>query len=297
MIAVIVNPIAGSGYADTVGKKVDAFLEARGVEHAMLYTGGVGHATELARDAALHGAATVLSVGGDGTVNETAAGLVGTKTALGVIPAGTGNDFAKAIGTPGNWEEALEYVLDHPALPLDTGVINGSFFINVCGAGFDVMVLEYALKAKKHMRGIWPYLYGVVAAIKAFKPFEMAVEIGDKIRLKGQYMLCTIANGRYIGGGIPIMPAAEVDDGLLDVLVVDTLPNWRIPFYLPALLSGRLMRKKIAHHYRAARCALASPGMRLNLDGEIIPMESARFECNPTSILAHWPGKPAPARG
>ncbi len=216
---------------------------------------------------------------------------------MGVIPAGTGNDFVKAIGTPRRWEDALDYVLTHPARPLDTGVINDSFFINVCGTGFDVMVLEYALRAKKHARGIWPYLYGVIAAIRAFKPFEMLVEIGDELKLKGQYMICTIANGRYIGGGIPILPAAEVDDGLLDVMVVDTLPSWRIPFYLPAILGGTLMKKKIAHHYRAPRCALSSPGMRLNLDGEIIPMESARFECRPASLLAHWPGKAAPARG
>jgi diacylglycerol kinase (ATP) len=277
MITVIVNPIAGSGYADIVGKKVDALLSARNIEHTVKYTESAGHATELAREASMRGTATVLSVGGDGTLNETAAGLLGTHTALGVIPAGTGNDFAKAIGTPGKWEDALEYVLTHPAKPLDTGVINGSFFINVCGAGFDVMVLDYALTAKKHMRGIWPYLYGVIAAIKAFKPFDMLVEIGDELKLKGKYMLCTIANGRYIGGGIPIMPAADVNDGLLDVMVVDSLPSWRIPFYLPALMGGTLMKKKIAHHYRVARCALASPGMRLNLDGEIIPMESARF--------------------
>jgi diacylglycerol kinase (ATP) len=294
MITVIVNPIAGSGYADTVGKKVNAVLDARGVEHTMLYTAGVGHATQLARDASRQGVNTVLSVGGDGTLNETAAGLVGTRTALGVIPAGTGNDFAKAIGTPAKWDDALDFALSHPALPVDTGVINGSFFINVCGAGFDVMVLDYALTAKKHMRGIWPYLYGVVAAIRAFKPFDMLVEIGDEIKMKGRYMLCSIANGRYIGGGIPIMPAAEVDDGLLDVMVVDTLPNWRIPFYLPALLGGTLFKKKIAHHYRVLRCTLTSPGMRLNLDGEIIPMESARFECNPASLLVH---RPAPARG
>jgi len=295
MITVIVNPIAGSGYADAVGKKVDAVLTARGVQHTVKHTGGVGHATELAREASMRGVTTVLSVGGDGTVSETAAGLVGTHTALGVIPAGTGNDFIKAIGTPGKWDDALDYVLTHPAMPLDTGIINGSFFINVCGAGFDVMVLEYAMIAKKHVRGIWPYLYGVIAAIKAFKPFEMLVEVGDELKLQGKYMLCTIANGRYIGGGIPIMPAADVDDGLLDVMVVDTLPNWRIPFYLPAILGGTLLKKKIAHHYRVPRCKLTSPNMRLNMDGEIIPMESASFECNPASLLAHWPGKPAVA--
>ncbi len=248
MITVVINPIAGSGPARTVGNRIGELLRARGVEHTLEYTEGVGHATQLARAAAERGVDTVLSVGGDGTLSEVAAGLVGTRTALGVIPAGTGNDFVKAIGTPRKWEDALDYVLTHPARPLDTGVINDSFFINVCGTGFDVMVLEYALRAKKHVRGIWPYLYGVVAAIRAFKPFEMLVEIGDELKLKGQYMICTIANGRYIGGGIPILPAAEVDDGLLDVMVVDTLPSWRIPFYLPAILGGTLMKKKIAHH-------------------------------------------------
>ncbi|HPR77113.1 MAG TPA: diacylglycerol kinase family lipid kinase [Candidatus Limiplasma sp.] len=291
MITVIVNPIAGTGYALTVGQKIDAILQTRGIEHTVVYTEGVGHATELARTAAQQGVETVLSVGGDGTLSETAAGLMGTKTALGIIPAGTGNDFIKAIGTPKKWEEALDYVLTHPAHPLDTGVINDSFFINVCGTGFDVMVLDYALTAKKHLRGIWPYLYGVIAAIKTFRPFEMLVEIGDDILLKGKYMLCTIANGRYIGGGIPILPAANVDDGLLDVMVVEPLPRWRIPFYLPAILGGTLMKKKIAHHYRAKRCTLTSPGMRLNLDGEIIPMDSATFACSPSSLLAYWPGK------
>ena len=290
MITVIVNPVAGTGLALTIGKKVEAMLTQRGIEFNVQYTQGVGHATELARNAALSGATTVLSVGGDGTLNETAAGLVGTQTALGVLPAGTGNDFIKVIGTPKKWNEALDYVLTHPAYPLDTGTINNSFFINVCGAGFDVMVLDYALTAKKHMRGIWPYLYGVIAAIKAFKPFHMLVEIGDDLKLKGEFMLCSIANGSYIGGGIPIMPDARVDDGLLDVMVVDTVPSWRIPFYLPALLGGKLLNTKIAHHYRTRHCALTSHNMRLNLDGEIVPMESAVFECKPSSLLAHWPG-------
>lgn len=297
MIAVIVNPVAGTGYAALVGQKVDAILAGRGIEHTMLYTNGVGHATVLAREAAQQNVATVLCVGGDGTLSETAAGLVGSQTALGIIPAGTGNDFIKVIGTPKKWDDALEYVLSHPAHPLDTGIINNSFFVNVCGAGFDVMVLEYALKAKKHVRGIWPYLYGVIAAIRSFKPFEMIIEIGDELKLKGKYMLCSIANGQYIGGGIPIMPRARVDDSLLDVLVVDSLPSWRIPFYLPALLGGSLVNHKIAHHYRTPYCSLTSPQMRLNLDGEIVPMETARFECRPASLLAYWDGSAAVVQG
>ena len=293
MIAVIVNPVAGNGLAQTIGKKVAAMLTERGIEHSIHYTERAGHATELARAAAQQGVETVLSVGGDGTLNETAAGLVGTQTSLGIIPAGTGNDFIKVLGTPKKWDEALNYVLTYPAHPLDTGTVNDSFFINVCGAGFDVMVLDYANKAKKHARGIWPYLYGVLAAIKAFKPFEMTVEIGDDLRLHGKYMICTIANGSTIGGGIPIMPLAQVDDGFLDVMVVDTVPAWRIVFFLPAILGGTLLKKKIAHHYRTKTCSLTSHGMRLNMDGEIVPMEHARFACKPASLLAHWPGSTA----
>jgi diacylglycerol kinase (ATP) len=291
MITVIINPIAGSGHALTVGSKIGEMLKERGVEHTLEYTQGIGHATRLARAATERGADTVLSVGGDGTLSEIAAGLVNTRTTLGIIPAGTGNDFVKAIGTPRKWEDALEYALIHPALPLDTGVINDSFFINVCGTGFDVMVLEYALTAKKYARGLLPYLYGVIAAIHAYKPFAMTVEIGDDIKLQGEYMLCSVANGRYIGGGIPILPVAKVDDGLLDIMVVDTLPRWRIPFYLPSLMGGSLMKKKMAHHYRAAKCSITSPGMRVNLDGEIVPMPSAHFEVRPASLLVHWPGK------
>ncbi len=295
MITVIVNPTAGSGLALTVGRQVEAMLVQRGQAHTMLYTQRAGHATELARDAAAQGVETVLAVGGDGTLNETAAGLVGTQTALGIIPAGTGNDFIKALGTPRKWDEALDYVLQNPAHPLDTGTVNDTFFINVCGAGFDVMVLDYASKAKKWMRGIWPYLYGVFAAICAFKPFSMQVDIGDQLSLKGKYMICTIANGTTIGGGIPILPLAKVDDGLLDIMVVDTLPPWRIPFYLPALLGGKLIKNKIAHHYRAEHCTLTSHNMRLNMDGEIVPLERAHFTVKPASLLAHWPGSAAQA--
>lgn len=290
MITVIVNPVAGSGLAQTIGKKLETLLAQQGIPFDMQLTQYAGHATELARNAAAAGATTVLSVGGDGTLNETAAGLVGTQTALGIIPAGTGNDFIKVLGTPKKWEDALAYVLTNPAKPLDTGLINDQFYINVCGAGFDVMVLEYANRAKKHVRGIWPYLIGVFAAIRAFKPFDMQVDIGDDIKLRGKYMICSIANGSTIGGGIPIMPLAQVDDGLLDILVVDTVPSWKIPFYLPALLGGTLLKTKIAHHYRTKTCTLASHNMRLNMDGEIVSMESARFVCQPASLLAHWPG-------
>ena len=101
-------------------------------------------------------------------------------------------------------------------------------------------------------------------------------------------MICSIANGRYIGGGIPIASMADVEDGLLDVLVVDAVPRWKIPFYLPSLMGGSLYKRKVAHHYRVKTCSLSSPGMMLNLDGEILPIEESHYRIFTDALKVHW---------
>lgn len=288
MIELIVNPVAGNGRAKQIGDMAAAYLKEHGADFITRTTEHAGHATELARAAAERGADTVIALGGDGTVTETAQGLWHTKTALGIIPAGTGNDFIKSVGLPPKWQDALAFILSHPARPVNTGVMNDRFFMNVCGAGFDVQVLDFALQAKKYMRGIWPYLYGVIRAIKAYRPFRMHIEADCQAVLDGEYMICSIANGKYIGGGIPIAPLADVTDNVFDLIVVDAVPRWRIPFYLPALMLGKLYKCKIAHRYLVPECVLRSPGMRLNLDGEILPIDDTRFICEADALLLHW---------
>ncbi len=288
MIQLIVNPVAGNGKAMEVGAKATQYLQERKIPHQLCYTESSDHATELARAAAAQGVETVIAVGGDGTISETAAGLMHTGCHLGILSAGTGNDFVKALKLPRQWEPALEFILSHPPRAIDTGIMNDRFFMNICGAGFDVMVLDYALKAKKHVKGMLPYLYGVICAIKDFKPFSMHIEIGDDVKLDGEYLLCSIANGRFFGGGIPIAPMSDLADGLFDIIVVDAMPRWKIPFYLPALLSGKLINYKVTHHYRAKAAVLGFKGMRLNLDGEIIPIEHTRFACEGDALTVYW---------
>ncbi len=288
MIALIVNPAAGNGRSMATCEAVCQRLNERGIPYELHTTDHPTHATEIAREAACHGIDTVIAIGGDGTVTETAAGLHGTKTALGIIPSGTGNDFIKTAGIPTGWEAALDLILSKPARPVDTGVINDRFFINVCGAGFDVMTLDYAEKAKKYVHGLLPYLYGVLRAIAAFRPREMHIEIGDETVLDGKYMIFSIANGRYFGGGIPIAPLAAVTDGLLDVLIVDAVPRWKLPAYLVPLMLGKLYKCRISHRYLTTHCRITSPGMRVQLDGEIIPMEEAEFCCAQDGLLLHW---------
>ena len=205
-----------------------------------------------------------------------------------MVPAGTGNDFVKTIGTPREWRAALEFILTHPARPVNSGMMNDRFFLNVGGAGFDVMVLDFANAARKRLHGIWSYLYGVLRAISAFRPIPIHVEIGGDVVLDGQYMICSVGNGRFIGGGIPITPKADVTDGLFDIQLVDAVPRWKIPFYLPSLMMGTLFKHPPAHNYRASRCILTSPGMRLQLDGEILPVERTCFVCESDALLMHW---------
>jgi len=288
MIELIVNPTAGNGRAGAIYQGVVETLKKRGIEHAVHLTDHPAHATTIAKEAAERGAETVIVFGGDGTITEAAAGLHGSQTALGIIPSGTGNDFIKTAGIPQKWDEALEFILSHPPRPIDTGLINDTFFINECGTGLDVMALDYANKAKKYCRGLLPYLYGVLCAIIKFKPVDMHIEIDDQV-MDGKYLVCAIGNGRYIGGGIPITPCADLTNGKFEILIVDAVPRWVIPFYLPSLMMGTLYKKKrVSHQYQASRCLVRCQNMRLNLDGEIVPMEEALFVCKPHSLLLHW---------
>ncbi len=288
MMELIANPTAGGGRAVAIALEAAKKLKERGIDFVLHITDHPGHATKLARAAAKRNCDTVVAFGGDGTLHETAAGLRGSKTALGVIPAGTGNDFIRSAGIPTQWEEALEFLLSHPARPVNSGMMNDQFFINECGTGFDVITLDYAEKAKKYVRGLAPYLYGVIRAIFAFNPSNMHIEIGDDVVLDGKFMICAAGNGRFFGGGIPITPGADLTDGLFDILVVDAVPRWIIPFYLPSLMLGTLHKKKYAHCYRSNKLLLRCEDMRINMDGEMQPQSEARIVCEEDTLLLHW---------
>jgi len=290
MVHLIVNPTAGNGRASRTGEEMTALLQEQGVTHAVSRTAWAGHATELAREAAQKGADTVVAVGGDGTVCEVARGLYGTRAALGVIPAGTGNDVVKALEIPRKPEEALRYLLGRPARPLDAGMVNDMLFLNACGTGFDACVLEYSVAAKKYSNGMLPYLWGVLRAIFTFRSVELTVAVDDEPPFTKKLMLMAAANGRYIGGGMKVAPDAQPDDGLFDLILLDGMPNWRMPVQLARLLAGRILDIPGISIKRCRRVVMSSKADRtvLNLDGEIVPVESAAFEILPGALMAHW---------
>ena len=133
-----------------------------------------------------------------------------------------------------------------------------------------------------------PYLYGVIRTIFSFKPVQMRIVIDQKTTLEGTYLQCSVANGRYFGGGIAISPTSQVDDGLLDVVVLRSIPNWKMFFYLPGLVMGKADTFSITSHYRCTQVQIDAKDMRLNVDGEILPVDTVSFSPVKDALLVHW---------
>ena len=288
MLTFIVNPAAGNGYALKIEKLLREEMARRGLDCRFATTDAPGHATDLAREAANQADCTgVVAVGGDGTAFEVACGLMNTGVPMGIIPAGTGNDFIKTVSIPGKPLEALEFILTHQPRPVDVGGLNDRLFLNVCGTGFDVTVLDYTLTAKKYCRGILPYLVGLIRGIAHYKP-TMVRFTADGETQEREVLICSIANGRFFGGGIAICPEASADDGLLDLVVVEHKPRWFLPFLVPSLLMGRILKFSFTTHKRCREVEIYSKGMRLNVDGEIINIDSAKFSIQQGALSLFW---------
>ncbi len=287
MYYAICNPTAGNGRGKKIGLQIKQAMERKGLPCRLILTESPGHATFLAGAARQAGAETVLSIGGDGTAFEVAQGLLGGHCTLGIIPAGTGNDFVKTIGVPQDPMEALDYALSHPARPTDAGEVNGRMFLNEIGAGFDVSVLDYALKAKKYCRGLLPYLYGVVRTLFHFRSIPLTLRIDGGEETKEDVFVIGAANGGVIGGGITIAPDARADDGLLDIVIVGKIKKRHLLPRLIGLMQGKILSFPETRCVRAASLSFSSPDMRLNADGEILSESSVSARILPGALLIH----------
>lgn len=286
MIYAICNPIAGNGRGEKTGVQIEKTLREKGIPCKLLFTKAPGHATELAR-AGCEEADTILAVGGDGTALEVARGMMNARCALGIVPAGTGNDFVKTLGVPMDPMQALDYILSHPAQKTDAGEINGRMFLNEIGTGFDVSVLDWAAKAKKYCRGLLPYLYGVVQTLFRFHSIPITYSVDGGPAVTRDAFVVGAANGRMIGGGIPIAPEARADDGKLDVVVVGKIRRRDLPARLVGLMRGKILSFPETRYFRAETVTFSAPGMRVNVDGEIIPEKNVSARALPGALLIH----------
>ncbi len=271
-VAVIVNPAAGKGRAKRYAEQVQAAMPFAEV----CFTERPGHATELAKAAAERGVEIAAALGGDGTVRETAAGLFGSNTALGVLPLGSGNDFARALNIPLQLDKALDALLNAEFRPIDVGEDADGLFVCMSGVGFASEVTRNAANARL-FRGPAAYAYGVVKALLQMRPVPMRLHLdGETREMEALFVLAQ--NIPYCGGGQLMAPNALINDGKLDVVVVEPVGRLELLRIFPRVYSGRHIEHPACHVFRSSVVRIESelPMLKL-LDGDLIgeaPLDS-----------------------
>ena len=232
----IVNTKSGRGNSKARVKLLEDFAEANSLSYSVIYTEYPGHATELAAQCAKDGYEVVVAVGGDGTSHEVANALVGTDTALAILPSGSGNDFPKSVNVPLDFMDALKVLTEHNIKQVDVGKLENEFFINGIGFGMDGAV-AHRFKDYSLIRGELAYILGAVIEAFTFPGFRADIAIGEW-RYSGNVLLSGASNGSYHGGKFQLAPDAKVDDGLLDMYIIKNMPILSRLVKIPKVLSG-----------------------------------------------------------
>lgn len=281
---IIVNPTAGRGRGSNLVPHIESFFRAHRIAHELCVTEKRGHATALARAGSLAGWQTVVAVGGDGTVNEVANGLVGSSAALGVIPCGVGNDFARTFSLPADWKKACRVLIQPKVEMIDVASANGRCFLNSAGVGFDAAVALEVASSKTRVGGIWPYLFAVLRTLPRFKRDEIEMSF-DGNRISVRAWLVAITNGPTYGGGMRICPQARTDDGFLDFCVIGDIAIGRVFYYLPLVIMGRHEGLPEIYTGKATSIKLKMPASYCyHLEGEVMRCSELEISVQPRAL-------------
>ena len=298
----ILNPTANNGQAARLEPRLQHALRDADAPWAWARTEGPAHAVDLARRAAQEGFGRVVALGGDGTVHEVLNGLMQTpaarRPALGVVPIGTGNDFAHAVGAPQNPAEAVRWALQAPLRPVDVGHVQddqgrAEFWGNTFGIGFDAVVTIRSRRVP--FRGFARYLVAVLQTMFLdHHPWAGRLDVDDA-RQDAEFLMLVLCNGPREGGGFWVAPQARPDDGEFHYLLVPAVSRWTMFRLLPAFMRGTQGRFAMLQTgaFRRLRLQTQQP-MPIHLDGEIF----ARREQGVHQVTVElWPAALRVARG
>ena len=287
-VVVVANPTAGRGKGARLIPKVDALLRSLGVPHTLRICEGPDEPEQAARTAATEGADIVAALGGDGQVGACANGVFGTGAALAVIPAGTGNDFARHMGLNRKDPLGAARLLASPTLKaIDVAKVTTPererYFVNVGGAGFDSEVNEHANNVRR-LRGTAKYVYSTFVTLARFKPGKFLVTVdGTEHAFTG--MMLAVGNGSSYGGGMRVTPDARYDDGILDVCAIQELPKWEFVRTFPKVFSGKHVDHRAVTMLRGTRIDIsAERPFQVYTDGEPVGRLPATFSIVPASL-------------
>ena len=233
--ALLVNPASAGGRALQALPKVHAALDALGAEHRTVTTRSIDHAYEEAGTAAA-AAETVVALGGDGLLRPLAGALKHTEGSLAVIPCGRGNDFARMLGIPKDPGEAARVAVEGEARMVDVANVEGTPYLGIASFGFDSEANRIANEARL-IKGNLVYAYSVPRALAAWKPANFTVTVDGEHHAMTGYSV-VVGNSKVYGGGMYVLPMAELDDGKLDVMLNKQVSKLRFLAELPKVFKG-----------------------------------------------------------
>ncbi len=295
----IVNPNAGKGKAGKKWAKIERFIQSKNVRYKAVLTTCAGHAIQVVEEELKLGYKCLVVVGGDGTVNEVVNGIFQQQVVppeeicLGLLPVGTGNDWARYYGISRNYKKALERVFSEETHRQDIGrltrEVNGkvlrSYFANIAGFGFDAVVVKAVNETQErgNRLGI-AYLYSLIRSLFTYKALPMHVEINGEVIEKKIFSI-SIGIGCYSGGGMLQTPNAVADDKLFDVTIYDDMSIGKVMRHVSKLYSGKIINVKGVNTYRTDKILVKDgPELMAETDGEVIEQGPFFIEILPSAL-------------
>ncbi len=296
---VIVNPNAGNGKGKKDWDKISGFLKKENLSFTVKFTEAKGHAIHLTNEAVGTGSRNIITVGGDGTLNEVVNGIfsgnasLSTEISLALIPVGTGNDWGRMFGIPLDYEKAARIISDDKSMLHDVGLIsyfNGDkreqrYFINIAGMGFESVVVRRTNNQKeKGYGGKAIYFYNLLLSLLSYKNTRAEIKV-DGQKISADVFSLNVGNGRYCGGGMRQTPDAMPDDGLLDVTVISGMGRIEIIRNLKILYDGTILSHPKIEGYRCKNLSVSSDSLLyIEADGESLGHSPAEFSIIPSGI-------------
>lgn len=269
MYHIIANPKAGDRKVARLLKHTLKLLEKAGEEYTLHETHYKAHGTEIAAELTKEDGVNIIALGGDGTVHDVLNGIRDVeKCSFGIIPLGTGNDFAASAKIPYNVKDAVNVILKGETKPTDFLEVGGKRCMNVGGVGIDVDVLVRCNKGKR--RGKLKYIKSLIVSFFKFNGYDLTIECeGEKFSQKA--LMVAACNGKQFGGGIAVCPVAELDDNKMDVMIVDCFESkWKILNAFLLLVRGKIMVYPHKKHFHTDSVKISSDKpFVVQLDGEL----------------------------
>ena len=285
MLYLIVNPVAGKGRALKSLPTIKAFLNTHQLNYQLLQTRGRGHAAQLTRG--LPDDAVVVVVGGDGTLHEVATACIATKRTLGVIPMGSGDDFAYALGLDRyDVMMALSTIKAGHVVQVDTGQVNDSVFINAFGVGFDAEVAHAVQHSPKLLKGKAAYFYAVFKALRTLKNTHVHIHVDERQVFSGKALLVAIQNGPRTGGSFLFAPDASLVSSQLELVVAKDFTKTDVVTILPKVMRGQHQHQEKITFATGKDIVLTwQHHQHAHTDGELLPQtKQFHVRINPASL-------------